>query len=209
MFERVVFLLLQGDFICSVSHPDEVRYLADEVNQEEVSRYLARIRRRLTKTPHESGFYLAYADIAESDRPSIKAHFQDIKGSLGPVALFFQLVMRATGQEDLMMHGAIIESAAVMSKIDQDAGLRAELQNVAILSGTRAAEGSYRSMFDKLISKLKADGYLVLANAERGLFQVTSKMEYLLDVIRFLQENDPVLAKAGEAEEEPEAPRLL
>lgn len=209
MFESVILKLLQGEFICGVSHPDEFRFLSEEGNQEEVSRYCAKIRRGLTKTPHESGFYLAYADVAEGDRQAIKAHFQDIKSGLGPVAMFFQLVMRATGQEDLMMHGAIIESAAVMATIDQDVALRAELQNLALYSKTTATEGSQRALFEKLINKMKGEGYLVLSNSERGLYQVTSKMEYLLDVIRFLQENDPVLAKSAEPEEEPETGQLL
>jgi hypothetical protein len=96
-----------------------------------------------------------------------------------------------------------------MSKIDQDAGLRNELQNVALIGRATAVEGVHRAMFDKLLAKLRAEGYLVLANAERGLYQVTSKMEYLLDVVHFLQENDPVLAKPPEAEEEEGATRLL
>lgn len=209
MFESVILKLLQGDFICSVSYPDEFRFLSDEGNQEDVSRYFSRIRRRLAKTPHESGFYLAYTNVAEGDRQAIKTHFQDIKAGLGPVAMFFQLVMRATGQEDLMMHGAIIESAAVMATIDQDVSLRAELQNLAVLSKTTASESSQRGLFDKLVNKMRTEGYLVLSNSERGLYQVTSKMEYLLDVIRFLQENDPVLAKSSEPEDEPETGQLL
>lgn len=209
MFERVIFLLLQGEFICPFSHPDEFRFLDEERNRDDATRYLARLSRRLAQTPHKSGYYLAFLSAGESERDAIKVHFQDIKSTIGPVVLFFQLVMRTTGREDLLMPGALLESSAIMSKIDQDAGLRNELQNVALIGRATAAEGAHRAMFDKLLGKLRTEGYLVLANAERGLYQVTAKMEYLLDVVRFLQENDPVLAKSAETEEDEGATRTL
>lgn len=207
MFERVIFLLLQGEFICPFSHPDEFRYLDDERNRDDATRYLARLSRRLAQTGHKSGFYLAFVSVGESERDAVKAHFQDIKSTIGPVILFFQLVMRTTGSEDLLMPGALLQSNVIMSKIDQDAGLRSELQNVAL--NTRVTPAEDREKFNKLLVRLRSDGYLVLANAERGLYQVTSKMEYLLDVVRFLQENDPVLAKSAEDEEEVGATRPL
>lgn len=204
MFERTVFLLLQGEFICQVSHPDEFRFLENEASLDEVSRYLVRLGRRIARTPHGAGYYLAFSHIGESEREAIKAHFHDFKGTIGPVVLFFQMVMRATGREDLLMPGAVLESNVIMSKIDQDPGLRNELQNVALISRATGADGAYRTMFDKLMAKLRAGGYLSLANAERGLYQVTSKLEYVLDVVRFLQENDPTLSKSVEGEIEDE-----
>lgn len=207
MFERVIFLLLQGEFICPFSHPEEFRFLDEERNRDDASRYLARLSRRLAQTPHKAGYYLAFVSAGDSERDAIKAHFQDIKSTIGPVVLFFQLVMRTTGREDLLMPGALLESSVIMSKIDQDAGLRNELQNVALNSRVTAAED--REKFTKLLVRLRSDGYLVLANAERGLYQVTSKMEYLLDVVRFLQENDPILAKSAEDEEDEGATRPL
>lgn len=202
MFERTVFLLLQGQFLCQVSHPDEYRFLEDEASLNEVSGYLAKLSRRVARTPHGTGFYLAFSRIGEVERDVVKTHFQSIKGSIGPVVLFFQMVMRATAREDLLMPGALLSSNEIMSKIDQDPGLRNELQNVALMSRATGADGAYRTMFDKLLSKLRSDGYLTIANAERGLYQVTSKLEYVLDVVRFLQENDPALSKPAEGEEE-------
>lgn len=203
MFERVVFLLIQGEFICSVSHPEEHRFLEDEAKRESVAQYLGKVSRRIARTPHGSGCYLSFSHVGNDERDAIKAQFQEVKSSLGPVVLFFQMVMRATGREDLLMQGALIESHLIMSKIDQDPGLRNELQNIALISRATGADGAYRSMLDKLLSRLRGSGYLALVNAERGLYQVTSKLEYLLDVMRFIQENDVTTAKGvGEAEDE-------
>lgn len=210
MFERVVFLLLQGEFICAVSHPEEHRFLEDEGKREEVARYLSQVSRRIARTPHGSGYYLSFSHVGAGERDAVKAQFQEVKTSLAPVVLFFQMVMRATGREDLLMPGALIESHLIMSKIDQDAGLRNELQNVALISRATGADGAYRSMLDKLFGRLRTGGYLALVNAERGLYQVTAKLEYLLDVMRFIQENDPVATKgAGEADDDDSGQRQL
>jgi predicted transcriptional regulator of viral defense system len=193
MFERVVMLLLAGEFICKVSHPPEFQFLERESERVEIDRYLSRIGRRLAQTRHQSGYYLAFVRAGEQEKESIKHHFAEVKASLTPVVMFFQLVMRTTGREELLMHGALIESSAIMAKIDQDAALRNELQTVATIYKTVATDGAHRSMFERILRKLKDNGYLTLANAERGLYQVTAKVEYLLEVVRFLQENDETL----------------
>ena len=115
MFERVVMLLLAGEFICKVSHPEEFRFLEREDERREIDRYLSRVGRRLAQTRHQSGYYLAFVRCGEQEKDTIRHHFAEIKSSLTPVVMFFQLVMRTTGQEELLMHGAIIESSAMMA----------------------------------------------------------------------------------------------
>jgi len=208
-FERVILLLLSGDFICKVSHPDAFKFLEREEERAEVDRYLSRIGRRLARTSHQAGYYLTFIRVGEDERDTVRSHFAEIKGTLTPVVLFFQLVMRATGREDMLMHGAIIESSTLMSQIDQDAGLRNELQTVATIYKAIAADGAHRSMFERILRKLKESGYLSLVNAERGFYQVTSKVEYLLEVVRFLQENDETLKGLVEEDQTGESQSLL
>jgi len=190
-FEAAVRLLLSGEFICPVNHPEEYRYLKDDGTRSEIDHYLSRIGRRLTTTSHGSGYFLAFTHCGETERAIIKAQFTEIKGTLAAVATFFRMVMRATGREDLLMHGATLESSVLMAQIDQDPALRNELQTVSNLF--KQNEGSNRQVFDRILGRLKNGGYLQLVNAERGLYQVTAKVEYLLDIIRFLQENDETL----------------
>ena len=207
-FETAVRLLLSGEFICSVSHPEEFRYLKDDGVRTEIDQYLLRIGRKLTTTSHGSGYFLAFTHCGETERTAIKAQFSEIKGTLSAVATFFRLVMRSTGREDLLMHGAMIESSVLMAQIDQDPALRNGLQTVSNLF--KQNEGSNRQVFDRILGRLRNSGYLQLVNAERGLYQVTSKVEYLLDIIRFLQENDETLkGQLDEADEEKGSVNLL
>ena len=209
MFERTVMLLLAGEFICRVSHPQEYRHLEDEGHRQEINDFCARIGRCVIPTSHQSGFYLAYARCGEEERAAIRTYFGEIKANLAPVIGFFHTIIRATGQEDLLMHGAILESSAIMAQIDQDAGLRSELQIVATQFKSISADGSHRSMFERVLKRMKDAGYLCLVNAERGLYQVTAKLEYLLEVVTFLQENDETMRGALDDEPEGETGQLL
>lgn len=209
MFEQTVMLLLAGEFVCRVSHPEEFRYLENDEHRQEIDEFVGKISRRLVATSHQSGFYLAYARCGEDERTAIRAYFGEIKSNLAPVIGFFHTIMRATGQEDLLMHGATLETSTIMAQIDQDAGLRNELQMVATQFKTISADGSHRSMFEKVLKRMKDAGYLCLVNAERGLYQVTAKVEYLLEVVTFLQENDETMKGALDEDSESETARLL
>jgi len=209
MFERVVLLLLAGEFICKVSHPEEFRFLDRDDERASLDQYLMRIGRRLAQTAHHSGYYLAFARCGDAERDAIKTTFAELKQTLTPVVIFFQMVMRATGREDILLHGALIETSSLMAQIDQDPGLRNELQTVATIYKAIATDGAHRSMFERILKRLKESGYLYIANAERGLYQVTSKVEYLLEVVRYLQENDETLKNIGDDDSEGDTLPLL
>lgn len=209
MFEQTVTLLLAGEFVCHVSHPEEFQFLEYAGNQQDIDTFVGKIGRRLATTSHQSGFYLAYARCGESERDAIRAYFATIKADLAPVVGFFHTVIRTTGREDLLMHGTTLETSAIMAQIDQDAGLRNELQTVASLFRSTSADGSHRSMFDRVLKEMRKGGYLCLVNAERGLYQVTAKVEYLLEVVAFLQANDETMKSALDDEAEGETPALL
>lgn len=209
MFEQTVTLLLTGEFVCHVSHPEEFRFIEDDAHRQEIDQFVGKIGRRLAATSHRSGFYLAYARCGESEREAIRTYFSMVKADLAPVVGFLHAVMRATGQEDLLMHGATLETSTIMAQIDQDPGLRNELQTVASLFKSTTADGSHRSMFDRVLREMRKGGYLCLVNTERGLYQVTSKVEYLLEVVAFLQENDETLKRGLDEELEGETPAML
>ncbi|MFZ5523374.1 MAG: condensin complex protein MksE [Pseudomonadota bacterium] len=206
MFERVIFQLLEGKFICRVSHPDTFDFLCDEDNLRTVVDFLAKIGRRVVRTSKQSGFYLVFSAYGEQERAAIRSHYADIKNNLIPVISFFNLVIRVTGQEDILMYDTAIEADTLMGKIDQDISLRNELQSL----GTRfkATDTKQRKLLDSIFKLLVKDGYLKLANPERAIYQVTSKIEYLLDVIKFIHETDETL-KIGDEQPESESGSLI
>lgn len=203
MFEYVIFHLLRGEFICRVTHPEAFDYLADEGRFHEADGYLGRIGRRIATTSQQGGYYLAFVRIGDTERKIIKGQYQEIKNILRPTLHFFQVIMRAMEREDLLLLGAVLEKAQIMSQIDRDDWLRNELQTVAALFGT-TPDGSQRTMLDRLMRKLVDAGYLVQTDTERGLYRVTSKIEYLNTIIAFIIDNEEALK--GEFGDDPEPP---
>ena len=197
MFERVVFLLLQGAFICRVSHPDAYEFLNNDGNLASVEEFFSRIGRRVTRTSKQSGFFLVFAHYGEQERAAIRANYTEVKNTLAPVVAFFNLVMRVTGQEDILMFGTAIEADTLLGKIDQDISLRNELQSLGARYKVFVTDSTQRKLLESILKRLVGDGYLKLANPERSIYQVTSKIEYLLDVIRFIHEADETL-KVGD-----------
>ena len=208
MFERVIFQLLEGTFICRVSHPDTFDFLCDENNLRTVEDFLAKIGRRIARTSKQSGFYLVFAAYGEQERAAIRSNYSDIKNNLIPVISFFNLVIRVTGQEEILMYGTAIEADTLIGKIDQDISLRNELQSLGTRFRTISSDTSQRKLLDNIFKRLVNDGYLKLANPERAIYQVTSKIEYLLDVVKFIHETDETL-KVGDEQSESESGSLI
>lgn len=205
MFEQAMTLLLSGEFVCSVSQPDAWRFLQDEENRKEVSHFLGRLGRRLACTRHGSAWYVALAHLNPEERKGIRDEFADIKHNLRLVVGFFVHVMQAMHREEFLSPGSVIEANRLMAAIDENPSLRNELQTLVNLSKT-SSDGTLRNALQKLLKKLKDDGYLILANPEREIYEVTGKVEYLQEVVDFLMVHESV---QEEVEETPETGSLL
>ena len=49
-----------------------------------------------------------------------------------------------------------------------------------------------RGTLERLLKKLRDEGYLVLANPEREIYEVTGKIEYLQEVVDFLMAHQSI-----------------
>ena len=205
MFEEAVTLLLSGVFVCAISHPDAFRFLGIEENRKDVEAFIGRLGRRLAGTRHGSAWYVAFTGLDPEARKSIREEFADIKHSLRLVVGFFVHVMQALRREEFLSPGSLIETNRLMAAIDENPSLTNELQTLANL-GKANNDGTLHSALQKLLKKMREEGYLVLANPEREIYEVTGKVEYLQEVVDFLMVHESV---QEDIEETPESGRLL
>lgn len=190
MFETVVMLLLSGEFICNVSQPAAFEYLSKEEHLRDVENYLQKIDRRVAKTGKNSGFYLAYASYGERNLSSARSQFGVIKHTLKPIIEFFNLILRITGDETILMSGTAIEADTLLGKIDQDTALRSALQSLGTLLKATSTDGTQGKLLNSVLKRMATDGYIKLVNPERSIYQVTSKIEYLHDTLAFIMAAD-------------------
>lgn len=207
MFEQAMSLLLSGEFICPIRYPDAYRYLSEEAHQKDVTAYLARIGRKLSVTGLGGGWYMSFDRIGQDQRRSVRDEFSRIKLDLRFLVDFFSKAMRASEREQVYSRGDKIEAHALMAAVDSNPGLRAEFQTLATLSRGSGSDGKLKSNLDRHLKTLRDEGYLVLVNPEREIYQVTGKIEYLYEVVQFLMGIGSIAEDVDE--EDPTTPQMF
>lgn len=206
MFEKIATLLMRGEFICEVAYPQEFKYLSDKDNLDDIEQFFSRIDRRIARTSEGAGYFLAYRSY-EANQSTIKSQFATIKHSIRPAIDFFNIIMRATGDEMILSSGTIIQADTLIGKIDQDASLRSSLQSLGAILKIAQADGTQAKLFASILKKM--DGYIVLTHPERSIYQVTGKIEYLHDTIALIMESEGISVAEEEEEENPQNGMLL
>jgi hypothetical protein len=201
MFEQTLTLLLAGEFICAIRYPDAWRFLDDEGQRAEADAFLARLGRRLARTRQGGAWFAAYTQIGSEERRAIRDGFADIKHNLRLLVGFFVHVMQAQRQDQFLAPGSVIEANRLMAAIDENPNLRVELQAIAALGKGAGADGTLRGTLERLLKRLRDDGYLVLANPEREIYEVTGKIEYLQEVVDFLMTHESVKEELDEEDD--------
>lgn len=201
MFEQTLTLLLAGEFICAIRYPDAWRFLEDEAQRAEADAFLARLGRRLARTRQSGAWFAAYTQVGSEERRAIREGFADIKHNLRLLVGFFVHVMQAQRQDQFLAPGSVIEANRLMAAIDENPNLRVELQAIAALGRGAGTDGTLRGTLERLLKRLRDDGYLVLANPEREIYEVTGKIEYLQEVVDFLMAHESVKEELDEEDD--------
>jgi hypothetical protein len=200
MFEHTLTLLLSGEFVCAVRYPDAWRFLEDEAQRREAEAYLQRLGRRLARTRQGGAWFAAYREVGAEERRQIRDGFAEIKHNLRFLVGYFVHVMQALRQDQFLAPGSLIETNRLMAAIDENPSLRGELQALASLGKGPTGDGSLRQTLERLLKRLTDDGYLVLANPEREIYEVTGKVEYLQEVVDFLMTHQSIPDEVPEGE---------
>jgi hypothetical protein len=201
MFDVTMSLLLSGEFLCEVRYPDAFRFLAVDAHQKDANAYLARIGRTLATTELGGAWYATYDRINQEEKRAIKEDFTQIKQKIRFLVEFFVKAMRATNQEVFYSRGDKIEAHALMAAIDGNPGLRAEFQAIGTVGRGGATDGKMKSSLDRQLALLVDTGYLVVSNAEREIYQVTGKIEYLTEIVQFLMTTDNIPEEMGDEQD--------
>lgn len=191
MFEKVLPLLLRGEFICHVSYPEAYEYLSHSKHAQDAQDYLAKIGLNLQQTEQKSAFYVVYQQLDETNRKATKDEFTLIKQQLRPLVQFMALLLRVTNNEEVLTTGATLKKHELMAKIDANHDLALQLTDIA--NQFSQLDKTTSGRLDKLLKQLEKNHYLVLSNPEREIYQLTGKIEYLQQVIDYLMEHEGIV----------------
>jgi hypothetical protein len=188
---HVIEKLLRGEFICRTSHEESWRQLKNPAQREAIEAHL----NVLNRTVGESGagsesevFFCGYLDLGEPERKEIAQQFRDIVSSLIPLTQWLMLVQEAEGKDAPLTEGVPLRLNELQTTIEETPAFREQLDKLSRvrLFGSQSAhvDGQIKQIFKRLVEL----GYLLRPNPEKQYYIATGKVDYLYEVIRFINE---------------------
>lgn len=188
MFKQVTEALLSGQFICVTAFPDAYDYLSKADNFNKVEAFIAQLGRELCILDGEQIYYAAYADIDDSNRGLIKEAFYEIRSQLRPVVEWMDMVMTALGQDMPIRARDEIRLHKLLKMIEHEPSLCEQMNRLTQTGLFKTNKTNITEQLSWILQKLEQCGYLVKPNPQGALYIVTGKMNYLHQIIAFLND---------------------
>lgn len=195
--------LLAGDFICAVSDENAFRRLQDEQVREQLDTYLRPLNRRLAANPESSVYFLAWRNVNDEAREQLSQQLGETLHSLLPLLEWLRLVQEALGRDALVAPGDVLKPAEFSAKCEDNQSLRERLERLATDSFFGSQSEQLDAQLKQVFKRLKEHGYLLQPHADRQVYLVTGKVDYLIDLVRFIrdEENLPIDEEAPATQE--------
>ncbi|MAX33627.1 MAG: hypothetical protein CME72_11265 [Halomonadaceae bacterium] len=195
--------LLAGNFICAVSDENAFRRLQDEQVREQLDTYLRPLNRRLAANPANSVYFLAWRNLNDEAREQLSQQLGETLHSLLPLLEWLRLVQEALGRDALVAPGDVLKPAEFSAKCEDNQSLRERLERLATDSFFGSQSEQLDAQLKQVFKRLKEHGYLLQPHADRQVYLVTGKVDYLIDLVRFIrdEENLPIDEEAPATQE--------
>ncbi|MCH1918257.1 hypothetical protein L9G15_02300 [Shewanella sp. A3A] len=188
--------LLRGEFICRTTFEDGWRALKSSATLDKVENYLNQINRTVAQAAEGEVFFAGYVNLGDNERKVISAQFREICQSLIPLVEWLVLVQEASGQDAPLSQGAPVRLTELQTRIEDTPAFREQLAKLSQYrlfgSSASSVDGQIKLVFKRLVDL----GYLVKPNPEKQIFIATGKLDYLYEVIRFIDETESLSLEA-------------
>lgn len=182
--------LLAGDFICQISNEDAFRHLSNEQTQHDMNHYLRPLNRRLVSNDDSTVFYLGYHELNKDAREHLSSQFALTVQSLLPLLEWMQLVQETLGRDSALTAGDTIKLQEFVLRTEDNQSLRQRLNTLASDRFFNSQSEQLDNQVKLIFRRLKEHGYLLQPHNERHYYIVTGKIDHLLDVIRFIRDEE-------------------
>ncbi|QDP01611.1 condensin complex protein MksE [Thalassotalea sp. PS06] len=187
---RVLEVLLSGGFICKTSDELAFQYLKNHEHFAEIERQLNTMNRTLATANDGNLYFSAYQVIDTEERKQLSTQFRDIANSLLPLAEWLVLVQEARGDNAPLTEGSVIRVTELQTVIEDTPAFVEQLAKIARYSLFNSTSSAVDSQLKQIFKRLVETGYLLRPNPENQIYLATGKIDYLFDVIRFIDESE-------------------
>lgn len=190
----LIELLLGGQFVCSVTYEAFYRQLQDEAVVEAINDYLRPLNRRVVFSVDNSVAYLSWCHVTPELRDELARHIGEVYRSLLPLLEWMLLVQEVLGRDGIVTSGDVLKQAEFVLRCDDNPSLRERLHKVASDRFFNSSADDVALQVRQIFKRLLEHGYVIQPSSERQIFRATGKINYLIELVRFLkdEENLPV-----------------
>lgn len=196
---RILEKLLSGAFICQVSDEDAWRFLKTSGNGDKIESQLNVLNRTLASAAEGDVFYAAYQSLGDDERKVLTQQFQEISSHLVPLVEWLLLVQQANGSDVPVTQGSAIRLSELQGTIEDTPAFSEQLAKISHYKLFGSTSVSVDGQLKQVFKRLTDLGYLLRPNQDKQIFIATGKIEYLFEVIRFIDETES-LSLAEQAE---------
>lgn len=190
---QVIEKLLSGEFICRTSDEESWRLLKNPALRDQVENHLNVLNRTIAESGSGSDsevFFCGYLSLGENERRVISQQFKETINSLIPLTQWLMLVQEAEGNDAPLSEGSPLRLNELQTTIEETPAFREELAKLSKLrlygSQSTNVDGQIKQVFKRLVEL----GYLLRPNPEKQHYIATGKVDYLYEVIRFINETE-------------------
>lgn len=182
--------LLNGDFICQISDAEGYRHLSEESTQQAINDYLRPLNRRLVSNEDHSVYFLGYHELTLTAREHLSGQFALTVQSLLPVLEWLQLVQETLGRDSALTAGDTIKLQEFVLRTEDNQSLRQRLNALAADKFFNSQSEALDLQVKLIFRRLREHGYLLQPHHDRQYYVVTGKIDYLIDLIRFIRDEE-------------------
>jgi hypothetical protein len=197
---QVIELLLSGKFICQITNEDAWRFLKQRDNLQAVDTHLSVLNRKVSSAAEGTVFFASYVTLGEIERKHLTQQFSDTATQLTPLVEWLVLVQQATQSDVPLAMGSPVRLSELQQIIEDTPAFNETLEKISRyrLFGSTSVnlDGQLKQVFKRLTDL----GYLQRPNPEKQIYIATGKLEYLYDVLKFIDETEGLgLAEQADA----------
>lgn len=194
--------LLAGHFVCEVTAPESFQKLGNEQVREEIDHYLSPLNRRVAQSQDGSVFFLAWNNFTNEVREQLKQQFNQTVHALLPLLDWMQIVQEALGKDTTIAPGDTIKFHEFVQKTEDHQGLRQRFSQLASDRFFNSQADNLDAQMKTVFKRLKEHGYLIQPHSERQFYIATGKVEYLIELIRFIRDEENLPVEESSTQEE-------
>ncbi|WP_299073226.1 hypothetical protein [uncultured Paraglaciecola sp.] len=182
--------LLEGEYICAISDEHSFHKLQNEELVNDFNHFLRPLNRRVTKNDDGTVYFLAYCDLTQNARQHLSQQFSATVQSLLPMLEWMQLVQEALGRDGALSLGDTIKLQDFESKVVDNQSLLQRLTQLAHDKLFKSSSDKPDMQIKQVFKRIKELGYLHQPHKDRLFYIVTGKVEQLIELVRFIKDEE-------------------